>query len=84
MTERADSSQSSAGCMMIEETDGVQGQKTGMMTGFRFTLEKCLQCVELIHRETLMAMNGSQPLSYLSQQMEATGSLTRITMGRTW
>lgn len=63
---------------------GAHEQKTVMVTGFRFTLEKCLQLVELKHRETEMAMNGSQPLSSPFQQMEVVGSLTPITMERMW
>lgn len=76
--------QGSAGCEVTEETAGAHGQMTVMTSGCRFTLEICLQFVELIHRETLMAMNGLQPLSCLSQQMEAAGLHTPMTMGRTW
>ena len=76
--------QSSAGCGVTEETAGAQGHMTVTMSGFRLTSEICLQFVELTHKETLMATNGLQPLNCLSQQMEAAGLLTPMTMGRKW
>ena len=84
MRKQTNTSPGSAGCRVTEATAGVRGQRTVMMTGFRFTLEKCLQFVELIHRGIEMAMNGPQPLSCLSQQMEAAGSHTPMKMARTW
>ena len=63
---------------------GVQKKLVGMTTGCKLILEKSIKCVALPPRETEMAMNGLQTLSFLTHLMETFGQLIWMRMTKKW